>query len=156
MTCACFDCSIRMSASTAHKQSECFTLDCSCDFLCVPSLPAIDDGYIKLLFTGSHHRFSEENHLGLPLLTDQDGPEANKDTHQCKRDYLFIGYSHFVRHDSWSNSHLCLLAFCLGTFSYRINSRLFPVPLHSQECCPVCKKQKSSHPHTAAEPALIR
>ncbi|XP_060899094.1 migration and invasion-inhibitory protein [Labrus mixtus] len=42
------------------------------------------------------------------------------------------------------------------TFSYRINSRLFPVPLHSQECCPVCKKHKSSHPHTTAEPALIR
>ncbi|XP_041834258.1 migration and invasion-inhibitory protein [Melanotaenia boesemani] len=42
------------------------------------------------------------------------------------------------------------------TFSYRINSRLFPVPLHSQECCPVCKRKKSSHPHTAAEPALIR
>ncbi|XP_026161667.1 migration and invasion inhibitory protein isoform X2 [Mastacembelus armatus] len=42
------------------------------------------------------------------------------------------------------------------TFSYRINSRLFPVPLHSQECCPVCNKHKSSHPHTAAEPALIR
>uniref|UniRef100_A0A3P8S126 Migration and invasion inhibitory protein n=1 Tax=Amphiprion percula TaxID=161767 RepID=A0A3P8S126_AMPPE len=42
------------------------------------------------------------------------------------------------------------------TFSYRINSRLFPVPIHSQECCPVCKKHKSSHPHTAAEPALIR
>ncbi|XP_029908014.1 migration and invasion inhibitory protein [Myripristis murdjan] len=42
------------------------------------------------------------------------------------------------------------------TFSYRINSRLFPVPLHSQECCPVCKKPKSTHPHTAAEPAFIR
>ncbi|TKS71264.1 Migration and invasion-inhibitory protein IGFBP2-binding protein [Collichthys lucidus] len=42
------------------------------------------------------------------------------------------------------------------TFSYRINSRLFPVPLHSQECCPVCRKHKSSHPHTVAEPALIR
>nr|XP_020453807.1 migration and invasion-inhibitory protein [Monopterus albus] len=42
------------------------------------------------------------------------------------------------------------------TFSYRINSRLFPVPLHSQECCPVCKKHKSSHSHTAAQPALIR
>ncbi|XP_070759641.1 migration and invasion-inhibitory protein [Enoplosus armatus] len=42
------------------------------------------------------------------------------------------------------------------TFSYRINSRLFPVPLHSQECCPVCKKHKSSHPHSTAEPALIR
>ncbi|XP_044022315.1 migration and invasion-inhibitory protein isoform X2 [Siniperca chuatsi] len=41
------------------------------------------------------------------------------------------------------------------TFSYRINSRLFPVPLHSQECCPVCKKHKSSHSHTTAEPALI-
>ncbi|XP_024860107.1 migration and invasion-inhibitory protein isoform X2 [Kryptolebias marmoratus] len=48
-----------------------------------------------------------------------------------------------------TNSHQC-------TFSYRINSRLFPVPLHSQECCPVCKKPKSSHPHSAAEPALIR
>ncbi|XP_062260557.1 uncharacterized protein miip [Platichthys flesus] len=42
------------------------------------------------------------------------------------------------------------------TFSYRINSRLFPVPLHDQECCPVCKRHKSSHPHTTAEPALIR
>ncbi|XP_030276085.1 migration and invasion inhibitory protein [Sparus aurata] len=42
------------------------------------------------------------------------------------------------------------------TFSYRINSRLFPVPLHYQERCPVCTKHKSSHPHTAAEPALIR
>ncbi|XP_071751351.1 migration and invasion inhibitory protein [Centroberyx gerrardi] len=42
------------------------------------------------------------------------------------------------------------------TFSYRINSRLFPVPLHSQECCPVCKKPKSTHPHTTAEPAFIR
>ncbi|XP_040890248.1 migration and invasion-inhibitory protein [Toxotes jaculatrix] len=42
------------------------------------------------------------------------------------------------------------------TFSYRINSRLFPVPLHSQEYCPVCKKHKSSHPHTTAEPALVR
>ncbi|XP_054883208.1 migration and invasion-inhibitory protein isoform X2 [Poeciliopsis prolifica] len=42
------------------------------------------------------------------------------------------------------------------TFSYRINSRLFPVPIHFQECCPVCKRHKSSYPHTAAEPALIR
>ncbi|XP_071349639.1 migration and invasion-inhibitory protein isoform X2 [Trachinotus anak] len=42
------------------------------------------------------------------------------------------------------------------TFSYRINSRLFPVPLHSQERCPVCRKHKSSHPHSTAEPALIR
>ncbi|KAG7244741.1 hypothetical protein INR49_029760 [Caranx melampygus] len=41
------------------------------------------------------------------------------------------------------------------TFSYRINSRLFPVPLHTEHC-PVCKKHKSTHPHTSAEPALIR
>ncbi|XP_038125313.1 migration and invasion-inhibitory protein isoform X1 [Cyprinodon tularosa] len=40
------------------------------------------------------------------------------------------------------------------TFSYRINYRLFPVPLSSEECCPVCKKPKSSHPEN--EPALIR
>ncbi|GAA6231975.1 migration and invasion-inhibitory protein isoform X1 [Lates japonicus] len=73
----------------------------------------------------SLHRFSEENRSGLPLLTDEDDPEANADTHQC-------------------------------TFSYRINSRLFPVPLHAQETCPVCKRHKSSHPHTPAEPALIR
>ncbi|KAI3369380.1 hypothetical protein L3Q82_007614 [Scortum barcoo] len=51
--------------------------------------------------------------------------------------------------DANMDTHQC-------TFSYRINSRLFPVPLHSNECCPVCKKHKSSHPHTAAEPALIR
>lgn len=42
------------------------------------------------------------------------------------------------------------------TFSYRINNRLFPVPLNSNECCPVCKRHKSTHPHTNAEPALIR
>lgn len=36
-----------------------------------------------------------------------------------------------------------------------MNSRLFPVPLH-WECCPVCKKHKSSHPHTLANPALVR
>ncbi|XP_029007973.1 migration and invasion-inhibitory protein [Betta splendens] len=51
--------------------------------------------------------------------------------------------------ESKMDTHQC-------TFSYRINSRLFPVPLHSQECCPVCKQHKSSHPHTTAEPALIR
>ncbi|XP_075997231.1 migration and invasion inhibitory protein [Genypterus blacodes] len=42
------------------------------------------------------------------------------------------------------------------TFNYVINSRLFPVPLQSQECCPLCETPKSSCPHTPAEPALIR
>ncbi|XP_074500533.1 migration and invasion inhibitory protein [Sebastes fasciatus] len=74
---------------------------------------------------GPQAELPKENRSVLPLLSDKDGPEANKDTHQC-------------------------------TFSYRINSRLFPVPLHSQECCPVCKEHKSSRPHTIAEPALIR
>lgn len=42
------------------------------------------------------------------------------------------------------------------TFSYRINHRLFAVPMNSQECCPVCKKHKSDHSHTTKDPALIR
>lgn len=54
-------------------------------------------------------------------------------------------------------THFCsLTSRPAGTFSYRINSRLFPVPLHSEENCPVCKTHKSAHPHTPAEPALIR
>ncbi|XP_026202674.1 migration and invasion-inhibitory protein [Anabas testudineus] len=69
--------------------------------------------------------FSEQDHSELALLTDEDDPKVQTDTHQC-------------------------------TFSYRINSRLFPIPLHSQARCPVCRKDKSSHPHTTAEPALIR
>uniref|UniRef100_A0A8C5BA64 Migration and invasion inhibitory protein n=1 Tax=Gadus morhua TaxID=8049 RepID=A0A8C5BA64_GADMO len=43
-----------------------------------------------------------------------------------------------------------------GTFCYRINSRLFPVPLDPHECCPVCRKPKSTVPHTATQPALVR
>lgn len=42
------------------------------------------------------------------------------------------------------------------TFCYRINSRLFPVPLDPQECCPVCRRPKSTIPHTTAQPALVR
>ncbi|KAK0145811.1 Migration and invasion-inhibitory protein [Merluccius polli] len=42
------------------------------------------------------------------------------------------------------------------TFCYRVNSRLFPVPLDPQECCPVCRRHKSTIPHTAAQPALVR
>ncbi|XP_077060237.1 migration and invasion inhibitory protein [Siphateles boraxobius] len=42
------------------------------------------------------------------------------------------------------------------TFCYRINSRLFAVPLDAQAACPVCKMPKSEHPHTETEPALIR
>ncbi|XP_056111273.1 uncharacterized protein miip [Rhinichthys klamathensis goyatoka] len=42
------------------------------------------------------------------------------------------------------------------TFCYRINSRLFAVPLDAQAACPVCKMPKSEHPQTETEPALIR
>ncbi|XP_008317862.1 migration and invasion inhibitory protein isoform X2 [Cynoglossus semilaevis] len=66
-----------------------------------------------------------------PSETSRSGLETEKDEPQPIRD-----------------THTC-------TFSYRINSRLFPSPLHSQERCPGCKKHKSSHPHSAAEPALI-
>ncbi|XP_051529490.1 migration and invasion-inhibitory protein [Myxocyprinus asiaticus] len=42
------------------------------------------------------------------------------------------------------------------TFCYRINSRLFAVPLDTQAACPVCKMPKPEHPHTETEPAFIR
>ncbi|XP_019747945.1 migration and invasion inhibitory protein isoform X1 [Hippocampus comes] len=42
------------------------------------------------------------------------------------------------------------------TFLYKLNSRLFPVPVHPGECCPVCRRPKSSHPHTINKPALVR
>ncbi|XP_056324322.1 migration and invasion-inhibitory protein [Danio aesculapii] len=48
-----------------------------------------------------------------------------------------------------ADSHQC-------TFCYRVNSRLFAVPLDTHGACPVCKKPKSEHPHTETEPALIR
>lgn len=54
----------------------------------VSGFPVIYEGNIKLLFTGSPHRLSEANLSVLPLLTDEDSPEANMDTHQCKRVFL--------------------------------------------------------------------
>ncbi|XP_077385633.1 migration and invasion inhibitory protein isoform X2 [Festucalex cinctus] len=42
------------------------------------------------------------------------------------------------------------------TYLYRLNSRLFAVPVPPDECCPVCRKPKSSHPHTKDKPALVR
>ncbi|XP_061543883.1 migration and invasion-inhibitory protein isoform X2 [Phycodurus eques] len=51
--------------------------------------------------------------------------------------------------DADTDTHQC-------TFLYRLNSRLFPIPIHPQERCPVCKMPKSSHPHTKDKPALVR
>ncbi|CAL8380265.1 unnamed protein product [Boreogadus saida] len=51
--------------------------------------------------------------------------------------------------ESTTDTHQC-------TFCYRINSRLFPVPLDPHECCPVCRRPKSTVPHTATQPALVR
>ncbi|XP_072888072.1 uncharacterized protein miip isoform X1 [Hemitrygon akajei] len=42
------------------------------------------------------------------------------------------------------------------THSYRVNSRLFAVPLEPAAACPVCKTPKSKRPHTLEEPAYIR
>ncbi|XP_078094978.1 migration and invasion inhibitory protein [Mustelus asterias] len=42
------------------------------------------------------------------------------------------------------------------THSYRVNSRLFAVPLEPVAACPVCKTPKSKRPHTMEEPAYIR
>ncbi|XP_072309078.1 uncharacterized protein miip [Eucyclogobius newberryi] len=73
-------------------------------------------------------------HSGFSEESDENAPSASVSDHspEMKKD-----------------THQC-------TFSYRINSRLFPVPLNSEERCPVCKKHKSEHPHTAKEPALMR
>uniref|UniRef100_UPI00398F3604 uncharacterized protein miip isoform X1 n=1 Tax=Pristiophorus japonicus TaxID=55135 RepID=UPI00398F3604 len=42
------------------------------------------------------------------------------------------------------------------THSYRVNSRLFAVPVEPTAACPVCKTPKSKRPHTMEEPAYIR
>ncbi|XP_067826266.1 uncharacterized protein miip [Heptranchias perlo] len=42
------------------------------------------------------------------------------------------------------------------THSYRVNSRLFAVPLEPAAACPVCKTPKWKRPHTMEEPAYIR
>lgn len=56
---------------------------------------------------------------------------------------------------SWSWPAVCF-GFFLGTFCYRINSRLFAAPLDPRAACPVCKMPKEKHPHTEHEPAFIR
>ncbi|TRY76146.1 hypothetical protein DNTS_031478 [Danionella cerebrum] len=61
--------------------------------------------------------------------------------------------------DAASNRHIPPLLgydWFAGTFCYRINSRLFAVPLDAPATCPVCRMLKSEHPHTESEPALIR
>lgn len=114
MTCACFDHSIKMSVSTVHKQSEWFSLDCTCKRLCESSLAVIDYASIQSLLMNSLHRFFEENHSGLPLLTDKDEPKTDTDTHQCKR-VCFTCFSaitqesHLSFHDSWRCSCFCSL-----------------------------------------------
>ncbi|XP_041061617.1 uncharacterized protein LOC121287768 isoform X1 [Carcharodon carcharias] len=42
------------------------------------------------------------------------------------------------------------------THSYRVNSRLFAVPLEPAAVCPICKTPKSKRPHTMEEPAYVR
>ncbi|GCC32718.1 uncharacterized protein miip [Chiloscyllium punctatum] len=42
------------------------------------------------------------------------------------------------------------------THSYRVNRRLFAVPLEPAAPCPVCKTPKAKQPHTLEEPAYIR
>ncbi|MBN3307689.1 MIIP protein, partial [Amia calva] len=47
------------------------------------------------------------------------------------------------------DSHQC-------TYCYRVNSRLFPVPLDPRAACPVCRTPRSQRPHAPSEPAFIR
>ncbi|XP_032904123.1 migration and invasion-inhibitory protein [Amblyraja radiata] len=66
----------------------------------------------------------------------EDGEQNDKVTDQEELDYK-------------SQSHQC-------THSYRVNSRLFAVPLEPAAACAVCKTPKSKRPHTMEEPAYIR
>ncbi|XP_051957868.1 uncharacterized protein miip isoform X2 [Xyrauchen texanus] len=70
--------------------------------------------------------------LGLPFVADVASSSLEGDEPQQPPD-----------------THQC-------TFCYRINSRLFAVPLDAQAACPVCKIPKPEHPHTETEPAFIR
>lgn len=147
MNCIHFDLAIKMSVSTAHKQSEYFSLNCS--WLWLNSLPVNDVGFNYWFFlTDFLSRVSQscrcyQTRTTLTLTRTLINVRSVISLNICI---------------SWLlNINQCLLShFCPGTFSYRINSRLFPVPLNSKECCPVCKRHKSTHPHTIAEPALIR
>ncbi|XP_049590510.1 migration and invasion-inhibitory protein [Syngnathus scovelli] len=49
----------------------------------------------------------------------------------------------------YTHNHQC-------TFLYKLNSRLFPVPIDPDESCPLCSRPKWSHPHTNDKPALVR
>ncbi|XP_069466006.1 migration and invasion-inhibitory protein isoform X2 [Ambystoma mexicanum] len=41
-------------------------------------------------------------------------------------------------------------------FCYRVNKRLFPVPLNPEGACPVCKSPRSKQSGSVAEPAYVR
>ncbi|XP_066528200.1 migration and invasion-inhibitory protein isoform X2 [Hoplias malabaricus] len=71
---------------------------------------------------------------GFPLVTDLWSSSAEEDA---------------ADQDHAPDTHQC-------TFCYRVNSRLFAVPLDSQAACPVCKLPKDKNPHTEKEPAFIR
>lgn len=52
--------------------------------------------------------------------------------------------------DSIASSHKCV-------YCYRLNQRLFPVPMDSDSACPVCKVPRTHQPpETLEEPAYVR
>lgn len=48
--------------------------------------------------------------------------------------------------------------FCVaGVYCYRLNQRLFTVPVDSESACPVCKMPRAYQPpETLEEPAYVR
>ncbi|XP_061688463.1 migration and invasion-inhibitory protein [Syngnathoides biaculeatus] len=73
-------------------------------------------------------------------------PQAKFSLDKCSAQTLFADIG---SPETDTDTHQC-------TFLYRLNSRLFPVPVHPQDRCPVCKIPKSSHPHAKDKPALVR
>lgn len=102
------------------------------------------------------HRLPSVADLASSTL-DGEEPQPPADTHQCKRSADLC--LHNIALSCREGTRKLKSPFGLrstGTFCYRINSRLFAVPLDARAACPVCKMPKSEHPHTETQPALIR
>ncbi|KAK1159636.1 migration and invasion-inhibitory protein-like [Acipenser oxyrinchus oxyrinchus] len=101
-----------------------------------------------------HQEYMEAEQLDLLPLTSVKAPQVldySRDTHQCRSPLISSSVS---RPSVFTPSLSPSLS---GTHCYRVNSRLFAVPLDPQAACPVCKTPRSQSPAPSAqEPAFIR
>ncbi|XP_048416985.2 uncharacterized protein miip isoform X2 [Stegostoma tigrinum] len=87
------------------------------------------------------------------FLDLQDFRRVNKD--ECvHQEYMEAEELDVQATDQEKLDYNCHVHQC--THSYRVNNRLFAVPLESAAPCPICKTPKSKQSHTLEEPAYIR